>query len=98
MELELKPETLEKIDKLIPRYPEKRSASLPLMHLVQEDLGYIPREAVEWIAEKLEIQPINIYELLTFYPMFRDKPAGKFHIRVCRTLLLLKRRGRSHRA
>jgi len=86
MLLNLKPETLTKIDEVIPHYPNKRSASLPLLHLVQEDIGFIPDEAIEWIAAKLELQPINIYELVTFYPMFRRQPIGRRHIKVCRTL------------
>lgn len=76
-----------KIDEAITHYPvSKRSASLPLLHLIQEHFGYIPEEAIPWIAQKLELQPINIYELVTFYPMFRRQPVGKCHIRVCRTL------------
>jgi NADH-quinone oxidoreductase subunit E len=84
--MNLKPATLQRIDEVIPHYPNKRSASLPLLHLVQEDLGYISDEAIEWIATKLGLQPINIYELVTFYPMFRRKPIGRRHIKVCRTL------------
>jgi NADH-quinone oxidoreductase subunit E len=84
--MNLKPETLQKIDEVIPHYPEKRSAALPLLHLVQEDQGHVSPEAIEWIAQKLELQPINIYELVTFYPMFRQKPIGRRHIKVCRTL------------
>jgi len=84
--VQLKPDTLRRIDEVVPRYPVKRSAALPLLHLVQEDLGYIPSEAVAWIAARLEVAPIAIYELVTFYPMFRQKPAGRRHIRVCRTL------------
>jgi len=84
--MDLKPETIEKIDKLVPRYPTKRSAALPLCHLVQEDRGYLSNEAVEWIAERLELQPINIMELVTFYPMLRTEPPGKYQVRVCRTL------------
>jgi NADH-quinone oxidoreductase subunit E len=82
----LKPETLRSIDEVIPRYPTKRSAALPLLHLVQEDQGYIATEAMEWIAARLGVAPISIYELVTFYPMFRTKPIGRRHIRVCRTL------------
>ncbi len=84
--MNLKPQTLEKIEKLIPRYPTKRSASLPICHLVQEDQGYISQEAMEWIAAKLGLEPINIYEIVTFYPMLREKPIGRRHIKVCRTL------------
>jgi NADH-quinone oxidoreductase subunit E len=84
--MKLKPETLSRIDEVITHYPQKRSASLPLLHLVQEDQGFISPEAIEWIASRLELQPINIYELVTFYPMFRQKPIGRTHIKVCRTL------------
>jgi len=81
------PELLAKIDEAITHYPaSKRSASLPLLHLWQEHFGFISDEAVAWIAQKLELQPINILELVTFYPMFRRHAAGKRHIRVCRTL------------
>jgi NADH-quinone oxidoreductase subunit E len=82
----LKPETLARIDEVITHYPEKRSAALPLLHLVQEDAGYVSQESVEWIADKLGLQPINVYELVTFYPMFRQKPIGRRHVKVCRTL------------
>ena len=84
--ISLKPETIEKIDKLVPRYPTVRSAALPLCHLVQEDLGYLTSESIEWIAERLELQPINIQELVTFYPLLRTEPTGEYHVRVCRTL------------
>ena len=81
------PRELEKeIDELITHYPKKRSASLMLLHAVQARFGHVSRQAVEWIAAKLELQPINVYELVTFYPMFQQKPVGKFHLKVCRTL------------
>jgi NADH-quinone oxidoreductase subunit E len=86
MKLKLKPETLKQIDEVITHYPVKRSALLPLLHLIQEDTGWISTEAIEWIAAKLELQPINVYEVVTFYPMFRQKPIGRRHIKVCRTL------------
>ena len=81
------PQTLEsEIDELITHYPEKRSASVMLLHAIQEHFGYVSKEAIEWIASKLELKPINIYELVTFYPMFRQEPAGKHVVKVCRTL------------
>lgn len=84
--MNLKPETFAKIDEVITHYPVKRSATLPLLHLIQEDAGYISDAAIEWVAAKLELQPINVYEVVTFYPMFRRKPIGRRHIKVCRTL------------
>jgi NADH-quinone oxidoreductase subunit E len=84
--MNLKPQTLQSIDEVITHYPVKRSATLPLLHLIQEEIGHIPEEAIPWIAEKLELQPINVYEVVTFYPMFRRHPIGRRHIKVCRTL------------
>jgi len=76
------------MDEAIARYPKdhRRSAAMPLLHLWQEHFGFISDEGVQWIAAKLELQPINILELVTFYPLFRQELAGKTHIRVCRTL------------
>src|SRR2546425_1817747 len=72
---------------IAPYPPErKRSAALPLLHLWQEHFGFISDEGIKWIAERLELQPINILELVTFYPMLRQKSAAKTHVRVCRTL------------
>src|SRR5436189_3614131 len=79
-------EMVAEIDELISHYPKKRSASLMLLHVIQEYFGYISRQAVEWTAAKLELQPINIYELVTFYPMFHTKKVGRNHLKVCRTL------------
>jgi len=74
------------MDELITHYPQKRSASLMLLHAMQEHFGHISRQAVEWVAAKLQLQPINVYELVTFYPMFHQKPVGKHHFKICRTL------------
>jgi NADH-quinone oxidoreductase subunit E len=87
MKMEIPAELEAKIDEAITQYPiSKRSATLPLLHLIQERFGYIEDAAIEWVAKKLGIEPINVLELVTFYPMIRREPAGKHHIRVCRTL------------
>lgn len=74
------------LDELATHYPVKRSASLMFLHALQEHFGYVSKEAVEWTASKLGLQPINVFELVTFYPMFRQEPLGKTHVKVCRTL------------
>ena len=76
------------IDELITHYPadKQRSASLMLLHALQEHFGWLSKDAIEWTATKLSLQPINVFELVTFYPMFRQQPAGKYVIKVCRTL------------
>lgn len=74
------------INELITHYPQKRSASIMLLHALQEHFGYISKEALEWTAARLGLQPIHILELVTFYPMFRQQPVGKYHFKICRTL------------
>jgi NADH-quinone oxidoreductase subunit E len=74
------------LDELLTHYPHKRSASIMFLHAIQEHFGHISNEAMDWVAAKLHLQPINIYELVTFYPMFHQKPVGKYHLKVCRTL------------
>jgi NADH-quinone oxidoreductase subunit E len=85
--MEMPAELEARIDEVIVQYPvSKRSATLPLLHLIQEQFGCIEEAAIEWVARKLDLEPINVLELVTFYPMIRREPAGKHHIRVCRTL------------
>ncbi|MES2995663.1 MAG: NAD(P)H-dependent oxidoreductase subunit E [Verrucomicrobiota bacterium] len=67
-------------------YPERRSATLPLLHIVQHKFGYISAPAIDWVAAKLGLEPIKILEVVTFYPGFRQSAPGRYHIRVCRTL------------
>src|SRR6267154_1196164 len=67
------PTELEKhVDEIVTHYPSqhKRAAVLWLLHLLQEHFGQLGREQVEWTATKLGLQPINVWELITFYPMF----------------------------
>ena len=82
------PKKVEKeIDERITHYPvSKRSAVLPVLHALQREFGFISGEAVTWTAAKLELEPIKVLEVVTFYPGFRQKEPGKYHIRVCRTL------------
>jgi NADH-quinone oxidoreductase subunit E len=72
----------------IAQYPaeHKRSAVLPLLHLVQHHFGFISAEAIDWVAGKLELEPMRVLEVVTFYPGLRQTAPGKYHIRVCRTL------------
>lgn len=84
---EVTAELIEAADERISHYPvRKLSAVLPLVHIVQHKFGYVCNEAIVWIAEKLEIEPIKVESVVTFYPGFRQHAPGKYHIRVCRTL------------
>ena len=78
----------QEVTELISHYPEdqKRSASLMILHAIQEQEGFISGEAMKWAADKIGVLPLNLYELVTFYPMPREEKAGKYVLKVCRTL------------
>lgn len=87
MSFEVPPDLEKEIDERITHYPvSKRSAVLPVLHALQHHFGHIEEAAVEWTASKLDLEPIKVLEVVTFYPGFRQSAPGKYHIRVCRTL------------
>jgi NADH-quinone oxidoreductase subunit E len=71
---------------IIPRYPQARSAVMPLLYIAQEELGFINQAAVEWVAARIGIPPVQVWEVATFYTMYYKKPMGRYHVQVCRTL------------
>lgn len=78
--------TEETIQRILSRYPDRRSALLPLMHLYQEEAGYLTEEAMRELAARLNLPPIQVTEVATFYDMFRLKPGGRCEIWVCHNL------------
>ncbi|HOX01629.1 MAG TPA: NAD(P)H-dependent oxidoreductase subunit E [Candidatus Paceibacterota bacterium] len=70
----------------IARYPQPRGAALMVLHALQDHFGFLSNEAIEWAAARLGVQPMQVLELATFYPMFRQEPPGRFHFKICRTL------------
>ena len=84
--MELTPENKAKFEAMLARYPVRRSALLPTLRLAQEQEGWISREAIEHIAQLLELTPAQVHDTASFYTMFRLKPAGKTTIEICTTL------------
>lgn len=80
------PELTAYVAKLLPRYPQKRSGIMMILHHLQREDGRISLEAQEWVAGQLDITPMQVREVVTFYPYYREHEIGKRHIRVCRTL------------
>jgi NADH-quinone oxidoreductase subunit E len=78
--------TEEAIQAILSRYPDRRSALLPLMHLCQEEAGYLTEDAMRELAARLDLPPIQVAEVATFYDMFRLKPGGRCEIWVCHNL------------
>ena len=77
----------EQIEQILNRYPVRRSALLPLLHLAQQEEGYVSEAAMKEIAGILRLTPPQVYEVVTFYTMLNLKPLGKFHIQVCKSLM-----------
>jgi NADH-quinone oxidoreductase subunit E len=75
------------VDKIIKRYPEgkQKSAILPILHLAQAEWKWISPEVMDYVASILNIKPIEVYEVATFYTMFHLEPVGKHVIEYCRT-------------
>ena len=83
-----KKDTLEKVLKIINRYPEgkQKSALLPILHLAQDEFGgYLSREVLDYVADLLKLKYIEVYEVVTFYSMFYTQKMGKHILEVCQT-------------
>ena len=85
---EFNSETLGLVNRIIKRYPQGRqkSALLPVLHIAQaENKGWLSSEIMDYVASLLDIQPIEVYEVASFYSMFNLEPVGNCVIEVCQT-------------
>jgi NADH-quinone oxidoreductase subunit E len=80
-------EKLIKVQEIIGRYPvgKQKSALMPLLHLAQEEWGWLSAETMDYVASLLQLEPIEVYEVATFYTMYNLKPVGKHVFEVCHT-------------
>jgi len=78
---------LASFDEIVKRYPagKQKSALLPILHLVQAEFGWTSVPAMDKVAEYLTIEPIEVYEVASFYSMYFLQPKGKYVLEVCRT-------------
>ena len=79
-------ETRAAIEREIAKYPKKRGALLPALHLVQALRGYVSEAQARELAEIFEIRPVEVMEVVSFYNMFYDRPQGRHHVYVCTNL------------
>lgn len=86
-EIEFSSDMLAKFDDIVTHYPQgkQKSALLPVLHLVQAEYGWLSSESMDRVANYLKLQPIEVYEVATFYTMFFLRPQGQFVLEVCRT-------------
>ena len=85
--VEFSQELISKFDEIVSRYPQgkQKSALLPILHLVQAEFGWLSASSMDIVAEFLQIQAIEVYEVASFYSMYFLRPQGKFVLEVCRT-------------
>src|SRR6201985_2303686 len=79
---------LAEVEKIIQRYPQgkQKSALLPVLHLAQEEFGgWLDVPVMDYVASLLKIEPIEVYEVATFYSMYNLKPVGRYMFEVCQT-------------
>ena len=74
---------VDRVDEIIDGYGADRVASLAMLHEIQQEFNYLPRTALERVAERLEVPLGEVYHIATFYPSFTLSPRGQFCIRVC---------------
>ena len=82
----LKEANLKIAKEIIARYPRRKSALIPLLHLAQEQDGYVTREAMVHLAELVGVTSAEVYGTATFYEMFRFEPIGKYLVNICGTM------------
>ena len=88
MEIVFSQEKLGKVNEIIKRYPEgkQKSALLPVLHLAQDEFGgWLDTPVMDYVAILLQIEPIEVYEVASFYSMYNLKPVGKYLFEVCQT-------------
>lgn len=87
MEVKFSEEKLNKVREIVARYPEgkQKSALLMVLHLAQEEWGWLDVPVMDYVASLLSLQPIEVYEVATFYSMYNKKPVGKYVFEVCQT-------------
>ena len=79
-------ETKQRCDELVQRYPERRSALIPMLHAVQAEVGHLSPEAIDWVAGYLGLSAADVMSVASFYDMFNLEPVGKHMIYVCHNL------------
>jgi NADH-quinone oxidoreductase E subunit len=73
----------QQIQDLIRKYPEKRSALIPSLYIVQKELGHISQDTMREVAQIFGLSPNEVHEVTSFYTMFHREPVGKYVLQVC---------------
>jgi NADH-quinone oxidoreductase subunit E len=86
MPFALSPDRERKLEEILQRYPTKMAATIPLLHLCQEQNGWVSAEVIEYVSHRLDVSSAHVQGVVTFYTIFNQHPVGKHQVWVCRTL------------
>ncbi|MFM8316596.1 MAG: NADH-quinone oxidoreductase subunit NuoE [Deltaproteobacteria bacterium] len=86
MSITFTPENQARFEKILSKYETKASALLPTLWLAQEQFGYLTNEAMDYVAQLLDMAPAHVYEAVTFYVMFKRKDMGKYCLQICNNI------------
>jgi len=81
--IQFSPERLDAIQAMVAKYPAPRSALLPVLHMAQEDFGYLSLDVQQLVADTLGLRLMIVREVVTFYTMFKEQPTGQYLMEVC---------------
>lgn len=83
---EFSPENRAELERIIAKYPVKRSALIPALQLAQEQEGFITSAVMQHVAEIFEVSPMEVWGVVSFYTMLKTQPIGEYHVQVCNNL------------
>jgi NADH-quinone oxidoreductase subunit E len=86
MPFALTPERARDVEEILTRYPTKMAACIPVLHVCQDQHGWISDDVITFVAHKLDLPPAHVKGVVTFYTLFNQHPVGKHQVWVCRTL------------
>jgi NADH-quinone oxidoreductase E subunit len=91
MAVEFSAQSKQRVDRVVAQYPHKQAALLPVLHIAQEQFGYLPDEVLELVARTLDLAPAHVYGVITFYTMFHREKHGRNELMVCTNISCMLR-------
>lgn len=82
----LTPERDKELEQIVARYPNRQAALIPVLHLCQDQEGWISDDVIQWVAQRLDLSAAHVKGVVTFYTLFNQRPVGEHQVWVCRTL------------
>jgi len=91
MPLEFSPQSKQRVDQVLSRYPNKQAALLPVLHVAQDEFGHLPDDAIELVARTVGVSPAHVFGVVTFYTMFHREKHGRNELMVCTNISCMLR-------